>query len=134
MGSTGHSVSGDYGNINIVAVTCLVLLFRRQNKMIGSFPFLFLLALIFSTTEGISNISDNVCYNQEVTVTLVNTSYLAPVTETVWELCFSIPPQCSREIKHLVPRVKSENITRITNIAACCPGYEEDGEECVPTC
>jgi len=84
--------------------------------------------------RGLNNTSNNICYEQELTITLVNTSYLAPVTETVWEFCFKIPPSCPHQIKHLVPRIKTENITRVNNVAHCCPGYHEDSSGCIPTC
>jgi len=68
-------------------------------------------------------------------VTPVNTSYHVQVPTTTWEFCWSSwTLQCSREVYHVEERTKTENITRVINKAACCPGYKKVDDECIPSC
>ena len=68
-------------------------------------------------------------------MTPVNTSYHVQVPTTTWEFCWSSwTLQCSREVYHVEERTKTENITRVINRAACCPGYKKVDDECIPSC
>ena len=55
-----------------------------------------------------------VCYEQHLTKTPVNTTYLTPVTEEVQEFCWSWTLRCPRKITHFVTKWRQEVVTRVT--------------------